>query len=181
MAYYVRKIARAKWNLLDPASKDIIENYKADTIANDLRTTGNTLSFWKSESLDEDVVEPIVLINSLMGDKIKTIDLLFVPDTMMSSYELSPVDGDTVLEDYCKLHYNLIRLSVRGLLGFANDVVLKMLSSAEKHPELVRRLKERDQLMIICKWIDNGKLSYEKLKDGQKSDITEFKRKHWSK
>ena len=78
MAYYVRKIARAKWSLLDPNSKDIIENYRADTIANDLKTTGNTLSFWKSESLDEDVVEPIVLINSLMGDNIKTIDFIII-------------------------------------------------------------------------------------------------------
>ena len=181
MAYYVRKIARAKWSLLDPNSKDIIENYRADTIANDLKTTGNTLSFWKSESLDEDVVEPIVLINSLMGDNIKTIDLLFVPDTMMSSYELNPVDGDTVLEDYRKLHYNLIRLSVGRLLGSADDVVLKMLSSAEKHPELVRRLKEREQLIMICKWIDDGKLNFEKLKAGQKNDVMEFQRKHWLK
>ena len=116
-----------------------------------------------------------------MGDNIKTIDLLFVPDTMMSSYELNPVDGDTVLEDYRKLHYNLIRLSVGRLLGFADDVVLKMLSSAEKHPELVRRLKEREQLIMICKWIDDGKLNFEKLKAGQKNDVMEFQRKHWLK
>lgn len=42
MAYYVRKIARAKWALLEHGAENVIENYKADTIANDMKTQGNT-------------------------------------------------------------------------------------------------------------------------------------------
>lgn len=38
MAYYVRKIARAKWALLEHGAENVIENYKADTIANDMKT-----------------------------------------------------------------------------------------------------------------------------------------------
>lgn len=40
MAYYVRKIARAKWALLEHGAENVIENYKADTIANDMKTQG---------------------------------------------------------------------------------------------------------------------------------------------
>lgn len=89
MAYYVRKIARAKWSLLEKDTEDIIENYNADTIANDMRTQGNTLSLWKVESLSEEDIEPVVVINSLLGDTISKIDLMFIPEELLGDFRLS--------------------------------------------------------------------------------------------
>lgn len=66
MAYYVRKIARAKWALLEQDAENIIENYKADTIANDMKTQGNTLSLWRVESMDKKDIDPVIVINSLL-------------------------------------------------------------------------------------------------------------------
>ena len=74
MAYYVRKIARAKWSVLNDGTEEIIENYRADAIANDMRTTNDTLSFWRVDSLSEADLEPVIVINSLLGDTINKIE-----------------------------------------------------------------------------------------------------------
>lgn len=54
MAYYVRKIARSKWqeNQLSANKEQAIEevkNVKADAITNCIKTTGNKLSLWRVE------------------------------------------------------------------------------------------------------------------------------------
>ena len=177
MAFYVRKIARAKWSLLDPSSPDTIENYRADTIANDLRTTNDTLSFWKSESLDQDALEPIIVINSLLGSNIRTINLLCVPDTLMTEFDLKQEDGDTILHEYCGLHHNVISLSVGRLIDFASCVVLKTLASASTEQSLVKQIRAQDQLKTLIEWLDSGKLDYDELNEGQQKDIDRYREK----
>ena len=86
MAYYVRKIARAKWALLEHGAENVIENYKADTIANDMKTQGNTLSLWRVESMDKKDIDPVIVINSLLGDTISKIDLIFIPEDMITDF-----------------------------------------------------------------------------------------------
>lgn len=176
MAYYVRKFARAKWVLMNQDAEKNIGNYCADAIANDMRTTGNTLSLWKAESLNTEDINPIIIINSLMGDNIKTIDLMFIPEEMMSKYALRQEDGDTVLFKYKSLHYNVTSLSIKRLIDFASDVVLTILLESESNPLcLVKRVKERDQLSLISDWIDCGKLNYEDLKDSQKKALDKYR------
>lgn len=102
MAYYVRKFARAKWSLLERETEDIIDNYKADTIANDMRTMGNTLSLWKVDSLSDADIEPVIVINSLLGDTISKLELMFIPEQFIENYTLEQDDGNTVVTNYCK-------------------------------------------------------------------------------
>lgn len=110
MAYYVRKIARAKWALLEQDAENIIENYKADTIANDMKTQGNTLSLWRVESMDKKDIDPVIVINSLLGDTISKIDLIFIPEDMIRDFALKQKDGNTVVSKYCNLHYDIVSL-----------------------------------------------------------------------
>lgn len=105
MAYYVRKFARAKWSLLERETEDIIDNYKADTIANDMRTMGNTLSLWKVDSLSDADIEPVIVINSLLGDTISKLELMFIPEQFIENYTLEQDDGNTVVTNYCKLFF----------------------------------------------------------------------------
>lgn len=100
MAYYVRKIARAKWALLEQDAENIIENYKADTIANDMKTQGNTLSLWRVESMDKKDIDPVIVINSLLGDTISKIDLIFIPEDMIRDFALKQKDGNTIVSKY---------------------------------------------------------------------------------
>ena len=168
MTYYVRKFARAKWCLLDNTDDDSILNYRADTIANDLKTTNNSLSIWKAASLENDDLEPIVLVNSLMSDKIRKIDLLCIPDSIISSYSLVQEDGDTVVDEYRNSHYNITSLTIKRLIDFADKVVLKIIKNESG---TIVSVTVPEQLEIIIRWIRSGKLSFDDLKDTQKEAV----------
>lgn len=180
MAYYVRKIARAKWALLDKTAEEKIENYRADTIANDMRTSGDKLSFWKTESLEPDSFEPVVVINSLMGDNIKTIHLICIPEEMLSSYDLVQVDGDTIVHEYKMLHHDLGTFTVKQLVDFSRDVILRILLLPETRPgenKYVKRFNEKQQLELIDQWLISGKIKFDELKEDQMKAVTNFRDK----
>lgn len=176
MAYYVRKIARAKWNLKIIGSENVIQNYRADAIANDMRTTNDTLSFWRTDSLEPEDVNPIIVINSLLGDSITKIDLLCIPEEMISEFDLEQVDGNTILYSFKDRHYNVVELTVKKLEEFASDIVLTLLSMAEKHPEYIKRITVKEQLSLIDSYISSGSLVYEDLKEHQKKDLDKFRK-----
>lgn len=183
MAYYVRKIARAKWSLLEKDAEDIIENYNADTIANDMRTQGNTLSLWKVQSLADEDIEPVIVINSLLGDTISKIDLMFIPEELLGDFSLKQTDGNTVVSNYRNLHYDAIELSVKKHILFAKDVVLKVLSLEKEnagksnYQPLIKRIVEKRQFEMIEKWIQQGDIQFEELKDKQKEAILNQRKK----
>lgn len=186
MAYYVRKIARAKWSLLDQSSENNIENYKADAIANDMRTQGNTLSLWRVESLDEKDTEPVVVINSLLGDTFSKIDLIFIPEDMMSEFALENTDGNTVVSNYSNLHYDVISLTVKKHILFAKNVILKIFKLEEarfgsgatgEQAPLIKRFSEETQLTMVEQWIQNGEIEFEALTEHQKQGFLKWKEK----
>lgn len=181
MAYYVRKFARAKWSLLEKGAEDIIDNYKADTIANDMRTTGNTLSLWKVDSLSDADIEPVIVINSLLGDTISKLDLMFIPEQLIGSYILEQADGNTIVANYRNLHYNVTQLTVGSHILFAKDIILKIMTlekANNKQPgyqPLIRRYQENKQLKMIADWIDRGEINYYELKDKQKAAVDKYR------
>lgn len=177
MAYYVRKFARAKWSLLEKESEDIIDNYKADTIANDMRTSGNTLSLWKVDSLSDADIEPVIVINSLLGDTIAKLDLMFIPEQLIENYILQQEDGNTVVANYRNLHYNVTQLTVGKHILFAKDIMLKIIALEKQngkqqgHQPLIRRYQEKKQLEMIEKWIQMGEIDFSQLKEKQQKAI----------
>lgn len=183
MAFYVRKFARAKWSVLEKGSEDIIENYNADTIANDMRTYGNTLSLWRVESLSDQDIEPVLVINSLLGDTISKIDLMFIPEEMMGEYSLMQEDGDTVVLNYRHLHYNVVKLSVKTHILFAKNIILKILSDDKNNqktpgqPLLIKRIAEKRQFEMIEKWIAQGDIDFTQLKEKQQNAIEKYREK----
>lgn len=177
MAYYVRRIARAKWTLLDKSSDEVIENYRADAIANDMRTFDNTLSFWRAESMDPEDFEPVIVINSLLGDNIKKLDLLCIPEESLLGFDLVQVDGNTIVYEYKGLHYNLVSLTIKRLIDFARDIVLNELCLVDSHPEYIWRVTENQQYELIENWLLTGKISFDDLKKTQKENIIKYREK----
>lgn len=184
MAYYVRKIARAKWSVLNDGAEKIIENYRADAIANDMKTTNNTLSFWRVDSLSEVDLEPVIVINSLLGDTINKIELLCIPEEMLTEFSFEPQDGDTIVVNYKKLHFNLVKMTIKTLLDFAKDVVLTILHNDEKEPKedsaipLIRRIGKPEQLELIIKWLDRDEFSLDDLKEKQREAVIKQRAKN---
>lgn len=182
MAYYVRKIARAKWEIPEGMDK-VVENLRADAIANDLRTTKDTLSFWKAESLEPQDMEPIEVVNSLLGDKFATIKLLCIPEDKFAQLglkmEQNEKDADTVIEDCKQLHYDLVSLDVKSLLTFADQIVLHILqdsslSGDEYAPNsLVRCCQKKELIKQAKRWLGEGKFSCESLAEKGKTKLVE--------
>lgn len=179
MAYYVRKVQRSKWCLLNQNAENDICNYKADAIANDLRTFANTLSLWRTEDITDEEIEPVLVINSLLGDNISDIDLIFIPDCALKEFSLKQTEGDTIVAAYRKWHYDVVDLTIGKHLKFAEDVILKLLmkeavDDEAGRKELIKKLKSRSQCEMICRWIMMDQINPIDLKDRQLKDICTY-------
>lgn len=144
MAYYVRKISRAKWNfdLLNSHKDSAYQYVRADAITSCLRTTSDKLSVWKvnqkGDSAQENIEEALPLI--LGFEKLDTIDIVYLSEKdiyeMGLTCEHSPLDANVNKESLKEMHYNIDVGNYEGLGKFA-QLVLK---SGETH----KRLKKSD-------------------------------------
>lgn len=123
MSYYVRKIARAKW----PDNVSDINTLPADAIS-DLRTMGNTLSFWRIESLGELDKAALALAASSKSDKIETISLIWIDEDEIIRDGLATdnSEGDTIVEDLSSLHRDCTGLTYASL-GSLSSLIVKSL------------------------------------------------------
>ena len=115
MAYYVRKIARSKWqeNPLSANKEQAIEevkSVKADAITNCIKTTGNKLSLWRVEEKRDSIDDIIPLIIGF--ERPDTCDIIYISDEVFSEEEItleqSSEDANTPIEELKQYHYNAI-------------------------------------------------------------------------
>ncbi|TVR63975.1 MAG: hypothetical protein EA420_06150 [Candidatus Competibacteraceae bacterium] len=77
MAYLARKITRPKWESREGFAAGEIP---ADAVTADLRTTGNTLSFWTCEPPPDDGIRAVVLALATGADRLDRMDLVWVEE-----------------------------------------------------------------------------------------------------
>lgn len=150
MSYYIRKIARSKWqeNQLSTNEVDAInevKNVKADAITNCIKTTGNKLSLWKVDE-KRDVIEDIVPL--IVGfERPDTCDIIYISDKVFEEegieLEQSPEDANTPIEELRQYHYNAIVGNYEGLGKFAK-IILRSLKNHKrfKGKEVKDKLKD---------------------------------------
>jgi len=97
MAYYVRKIARSKWQekqLSEDAAQAIeeVKSVKADAITNCIKTTGNKLSLWRVEEKSDSIDDIIPLIIGF--ERPDTCDVIYISDEVFSALELKKMIDD---------------------------------------------------------------------------------------
>ena len=110
MAYYVRKIARSKWQD-SPLSTDETEaceqvrNVKADAITNCTKTTGNKLSLWRVEEKRDSIDDIIPLIIGF--ERPDTCDIIYISDEILREEGIalgqSSEDANTPIEELKKI------------------------------------------------------------------------------
>lgn len=152
MAYYVRKIARSKWqeNQLSADEKQAIEevkSIKADAITNCIKTTGNKLSLWKVEE-KRDLIDDIIPL--IIGfERPDTCDIIYISDTMLAEEEIdleqSPDDANIPIEELKKYHYNAIVKDYEGL-GKFGKIILKSLNNHKRFKGKEVKIKLKDML-----------------------------------
>ena len=96
--FLVRKITRAKW---EPRQGFSSEEIPADAATVDLRTKGNSLSFWKCESDSRENIEEVALAIVAAGNSVERLDLVCIGnDKLQEDVQMwKDTAGRTPVED----------------------------------------------------------------------------------
>lgn len=164
MPYLARKITRTKWEFRDELGADEIP---ADAVTSDLRTTGNTLSFWKLEKPSEDEVRLTALALATGAERIDRMDLAWVEEESFhdDGLSLDPNDGRTPVVSLRKNHVDVIKLDLNRLCKVA--VSVSQAISSGQH----QRFTKKELVKIIVEAVDKGLLSPNDLAPNVKEEI----------
>lgn len=167
MCFYVRKITRSKWtpneNITD------VSELSADAITNCLRTTGNSLSIWKIDSIDE--LKDAVLAIASQQDRLDTIDIVIIDKDKIDEKNLSLTksSGITIYKDFINRHYDICNLTHSSL----GKVALIIVEYCKKNSDNVnvQRFNKTNLKEIIKEGIANHKILITELKEKIKAEV----------
>lgn len=127
MSFLVRKISRAKWS---PSNiNDNPFDIPSDTITKDLKSTTNTLSVW--EVLNVSSIDEAVLAIVSSGDRIDTIDIVWIPKNELVSKKIDCIStpGATPITSLINNHVDLSNLTYFKIGLFAESIMNNISSS----------------------------------------------------
>ena len=111
--FLARKIARAKWDATRNSERGLAEGeISADAVTADLRTQGDTLSFWQCYTEANGDVEDVVLAIAAASDRLDKLDIVWlaVEDLQEDGHTLKDSAGRTPVADIVKRHVDICKL-----------------------------------------------------------------------
>ncbi len=139
MPCLVRKITRAKWG--DEINPDQIP---ADAVTADLRTSSNTLSFWRVDQPSDDQLNQIVLALGAAADRIDRMDLSWIDEHCLRSREISirESEGRTPVARLRAYHVDVTDLILDSLCIVAKSIAEALGQEQYKRfsPKTLKRL-----------------------------------------
>lgn len=124
MALLVRKIQHGRW----PKSNCELGEICGDVFG-DIRTTNNTLSFWRIEDMD-DLDEAILAIITGSGFKPETVVVAWIDEELVLANDISieSTPGDAAARDLSDTHRDLCNLTYSSL-GTISKLLLESIHS----------------------------------------------------
>ena len=91
MAYYVRKIARSKWQETHLSSNEAqareeVKRVKADAITNCIKTSDNKLSLWRVDDKKDSIDDIVPLIIGF--ERPDTCDVVYISEEVFSEEQI---------------------------------------------------------------------------------------------
>lgn len=167
--FYIRKLSK-KSNLYK--IKDVTTNnmVAADVLRQELGTTGNTLSFWKCDRIDnlKDAMKAILLSTT----SIETSQFIVIDDAILQQYEIEIDDtekGVTGYKGFENLHINFCNLNY-GKIGSLLDIIKTIAKEKERTPEL----KREDVKKYIIEVKEAGLLDEDNIRPELKTAIDKY-------
>lgn len=122
----VRKISRGKWpeECICP-----IEQLRADALS-DLRTSGDTLSVWKINDINDMDNAVLALAASSKTEEIEHVHVIWTEEENLKNKGINldgTQKGDTIVVDLQDKHINLIKLNY-SFLGIIASIIMQELS-----------------------------------------------------
>ena len=120
--FLARKITRAKWVTKQELSAGEIS---ADAVTGDLRTQGNSLSFWQCGIGEEAEVEEAALAIAAPRDRVDRLEIVWLAADELQDDDqtLREIEGKTPVTGLTKLHVDVCRLDYVRLGKVARRVV----------------------------------------------------------
>ena len=117
----VRRYTPAKWKPSQGLPQGVIP---ADAVTVDLQTSGNTLSFWKCSSAENDELDESALAIAAAKEHIETIDLFWIPQRTLleESLTMQATLGRTPVKDLKNRHVDVSSLDYEQLGKVARHV-----------------------------------------------------------
>lgn len=160
MGYFVRKINKGKWT--SDSDEMLI---KADALTSCLRTSGNTLSFWRIDDLAN--LEDAKLAIAASNNNLDTFDIvIFTKDEIDSlGAPIRESAGKTACVDLVDSHRDLADLDSTHLIKLSHVVLQKVQSNA------VERVTVAKLKSLMMSAVASDRLNISKLTDSVKSKI----------
>ncbi|WKW33196.1 hypothetical protein KIH13_04725 [Pseudomonas viridiflava] len=145
----------SKWSITD----DVVP-VNADAITQCLKTTGNTLSFWRINS-PADILEGVLAI-AAANERLDTIDVVVIEEAcfLQRGIAIRETPGQTVCPDLVSSHRDLAELNIVHL-GFVSEAIAEQIRLGKTERFTLTKLRE-----IIQGALKTGRLSYDLLSEG---------------
>ncbi len=165
--FLVRKITRAKWGLEQGLSSKEIP---ADAVTVDLRTKGNSLSFWKCKSDSKENIEEIALAIVAAGNSVERLDLICIAnDKLQEDGQMwKDTDGRTPVEDIVKQHVDVYRLDYVRLGKIASRIATAI--KADGYIYLTK--KSLTKLLVTA--VKQERVDLDRLENKVKAEVQKF-------
>lgn len=161
MSYLVRKITMAKWSITDEPAP-----INADAITQCLKTSGNTLSFWRINTPD-DIAQGVLAI-AAANDRLDTIDIVLIEEKhfLDKGIEIRETPGQTVCADLVDTHRDLAGLNITHL-GFVSEAIAEQIRLGNTKRYTLTKLRE-----LIHDAMATGLIRYDLLSEGIRKKVT---------
>lgn len=164
MAFLVRKISRAKWVPKDDLAPSGIA---ADAVTADLRTTGNTLSFWRCSSTDKADIESAALALAAAADRPDRLDVVYLDEQVVRDKGLvtESTPGDTPVVSLRDHHVDILKLDLERLGAVARLVAVAHRSNHS------HRMTKNEVVELVAAAIREGLLRLEDLNGEMRAKV----------
>ena len=123
--FLARKVTRAKW---EPKQGFADGEIPADAVTADLRTQGNSLSFWQCGDATMHEVEEAALALATAGNQVDKLDIVWLSDDDLRAdgQNWAETEGRTPVTDLVRRHVDLSLLDYARLGKVAHRIVAAM-------------------------------------------------------
>jgi len=160
MGFFVRKISKGKWR--SDSDEPVI---KADALTSCLRTSGNTLSFWRIDDLAQ--IEEAKLAIAASNSNLDTFDIVVFTSEEMEAFgaPIKETKGDTACRDLADSHRDLAELNADHLIRVSHAVLRKVKADD------IERVTTPKLKVLMSAAANNDRLDLDLLSDSVKIKI----------
>lgn len=166
--YYIRKLSKPSSLFKLQALSNVNELY-ADFLGQDMRTSDNTLSVWRSETLDSQDIDKAINAALLASSQVNASQFVIIDSDALSIADIRTDDtqpGKTGYKGLEYLHTNLCDLTYEKI-GKLIQIYLEICRDKTRTPKIEKETFKK----VIVKANEDGALDISILQDHMQNEI----------